>query len=346
MNTIQRTQSLSLKELLRPGCTIGPPQHSDEWHALRSLDPGRNPQFVIGASDAATVLGVNPYKTPLRLYYEIQGLVDRDPPNLAMKRGTLLEPVVMQIWVEESGQGVVECLPMLMSIEYPYIAASIDGVTDDGQAIVEIKTTTKAMYRPESWDHLDGPPKYFGDHDDHIPYNYYLQVQQQMLVSGIQVAYLAVMFDPRTVKFYRIEGSMAVQEEIKEALTKFYIDTINNQEPVIEPHPALKSDVAGIFPVEEKKEVYLSDAAAEAYQKYEQLSLDAARISAEMDALKAVIVAEAKDASTAHIPGTGMALRRTEVEESFWTDEDVRKAARKCGTVKRKGYVRTTFVKS
>ena len=65
----------------------------------------------IGGSDAAAVMGLSKWKTPLDVFLEKRGeiatdFVDSEP----MKWGRLLEPVVRQEYAERSGE-VVRLVP-------------------------------------------------------------------------------------------------------------------------------------------------------------------------------------------------------------------------------------------
>src|SRR5690606_18657199 len=61
----------------------------------------------IGSSDAATVAGLNRWKTPLDLYLEKRGLVEPEPASEAAEWGTILEPTILREFARRNGLCVV-----------------------------------------------------------------------------------------------------------------------------------------------------------------------------------------------------------------------------------------------
>ncbi|KKK48976.1 hypothetical protein LCGC14_3139720, partial [marine sediment metagenome] len=60
-------------------------------------------QTGIGGSDAAAILGLSPYRSPLDVWQEKTGPVFELEDTPAMKRGRVLEPVAAEAYVEETG---------------------------------------------------------------------------------------------------------------------------------------------------------------------------------------------------------------------------------------------------
>ena len=58
----------------------------------------------LGGSDAAAVLGVNPYASPYSLWAEKTGRVPEKPDNEAMRLGRDLEDYVVRRWQEKTGK--------------------------------------------------------------------------------------------------------------------------------------------------------------------------------------------------------------------------------------------------
>lgn len=120
----------------------------------KALAVGLTPEQVaarrnsIGGSDAAAVLGVSPYKTPLEVYREKVGEKEPDPPTPAMKRGTVLEPIARALYVEVTGRKV-QRQPQQAHPSYPWMHTNVDGRIVgrkkddrpdlDGPGVLEIK---------------------------------------------------------------------------------------------------------------------------------------------------------------------------------------------------------------
>lgn len=140
-------------------------QNTPQWLALR--------QNFIGASDAPTILGLNPYKTIHELWEEKLGLRSAPTTNAAMQRGKDLEPVALEEFCATLAMEFEPCIVFHPTI--PFMMCSLDGRTLDQEYIVEIKCPGKADHQLA----LSGkvPPKYFP------------QLQHQLAVTGLKFAY-------------------------------------------------------------------------------------------------------------------------------------------------------------
>lgn len=137
-------------------------QGTPEWHELR-----RN---SIGASDAAAILGVSPWKSRYELWNEKVGNSAQEEPSYAMRRGAAMEPQALE---EYQKHCEAQFFPEVVFHEkYPFIMASLDGMSLDGTQAVEIKCPGKETHALA----LQGK----------VPDHYYAQLQHQMMVTGLQ----------------------------------------------------------------------------------------------------------------------------------------------------------------
>ena len=136
-------------------------QGSKEWLEWRHTG--------IGASDASTVMGDNRFESPEELLHAKKNRIN-EPPNEAMKKGTRLEPIARDLYISETGIKVVPLC--LQDKKYPWIIASMDGITKDFTHIVEIKCGKSAYWQARK---RIGPPDY-----------YYGQLQHQMMITGLK----------------------------------------------------------------------------------------------------------------------------------------------------------------
>ena len=135
----------------------------------------------IGGSDAAACAGLSRWMTPLEVYYNKTSDTDREEtPD--MRRGTLLEPVVRQMYADATGRAVTTPNKLIVSNEYPFMLANLDGIAaDHRERVLECKT---ARNRSE-W----GEPG-----SAEIPVEYLCQVQHYLRVTEFDVADVAVLF--------------------------------------------------------------------------------------------------------------------------------------------------------
>ncbi len=93
-------------------------QEKHEWLKER--------QTGIGGSDASVILGVNPFRTKTELWAEkIADTVTEIPPNPAMLRGLVLEPVAADLYVERTGRQVRR-QPMRRHAEHEFMIGNVD----------------------------------------------------------------------------------------------------------------------------------------------------------------------------------------------------------------------------
>ena len=125
------TQSFSLKaKTVNTAYTVvNLKQGTTEWLEWRSNG--------IGASDAPAIMGENPWKSPAHLLSEKLGTARKFGGNAAMARGTALEPEARKRY--EAISEVCVTPACLQSNRHEWQRASVDGLAEDGNAVVEIK---------------------------------------------------------------------------------------------------------------------------------------------------------------------------------------------------------------
>lgn len=111
-------------------------QGSREWLELRKKS--------ITATDIATIMGVNPYKTPYQLWQEKLGIKEPDTENDAMRRGKSLEPIALESFCRLKGKYYEPAV--VVGRFCPWAMASLDGICDAGLSIVEIKCMGKSNH--------------------------------------------------------------------------------------------------------------------------------------------------------------------------------------------------------
>tara|TARA_Y100000310_G_scaffold91502_1_gene88897 strand:+ start:895 stop:1833 length:939 start_codon:yes stop_codon:yes gene_type:complete len=127
----------------------------------------------IGASESGSILGINPYKTAVDVYYEKVDKVTDFPDNLNMWLGRELEPVIKKRFEEESGFKVRNDHKIRVDKEHSFMTTNLDGMVVGEKVHVEYKALGR-------WD---------GD----IPDYYFSQVQHQIMVLDSEYAYFVVL---------------------------------------------------------------------------------------------------------------------------------------------------------
>ncbi len=163
---------------------------------------------VIGGSDVAAIMGMNPWKTAYRVYQEKRKEVEDWQGNQATDWGKRMEPALRQWYSDVTGRPVRLPDKIIVSGKYPFMGASLDGYTDDGR-IVEIKTARNVR----GW----GEPG-----TNEIPEYYVLQVQHYMIVTGFEVTDIPVSIAGGPPELYEVPADRELQEMIIEVCANFW----------------------------------------------------------------------------------------------------------------------------
>lgn len=117
--------------------TVNLAQGSEDWLEWRKKG--------IGGSDAYILMGDVPYwATPADLLAEKKGRKYR-PATERMLRGTRLEPTARELYIARTGTFITPVC--VISDMHPWRRASLDGISDDGTLIVEIKCPNDAAHK-------------------------------------------------------------------------------------------------------------------------------------------------------------------------------------------------------
>lgn len=171
-----------------------------EWLALRST--------YIGGSDAAAVVGLNPFSSPYALWAEKTGQIPGFAGNLAAEVGTYLEEFVAQKFAAETGKKIRKCKQSFFNTDYPFAIANIDREIVGEDAGLEIKTTSELNMK-----------KFKGGE---YPANYYCQCVHYMAMTGKKRWYLAVLIGNRDFRWFTIERDEAEIAALMEAEADFW----------------------------------------------------------------------------------------------------------------------------
>ncbi len=195
-------------------------QGSPEWLAYRLAK--RN------ASESAAVMGLSPWQTPYQLWLAKTGRATTKVTP-AMQRGTDLEPAARVAYEERTG---LVMQPLVL--EDGIYSASLDGMTLDGELIVEIKCPVRGS-RSDLWQDVLAAK---------VPEHYMVQIQHQLMVSGAVTAHLWV-YDGSAGILHEIVRDDGLMEGIRAAWDGFqqYLDG-DTPPPLSEADTVLRADVA------------------------------------------------------------------------------------------------------
>jgi len=168
----------------------------------------------VGGSDAATVLGINPYTTAYELYLDKIGEAPpEDETFLKESRywGSVLEEPVANRYAEETGYKIQKSNNLIRSKEHPFMLANIDRkvVGEDRKIGFEAKTAA----RPDGWGESGS---------SEIPAYIMCQCQHYLAVTGYDHWDLAVLIGNRDYRQYRINPIESIINDLIQAEEEFW----------------------------------------------------------------------------------------------------------------------------
>jgi len=150
----------------------------------------------IGASEAAAVLGVDPWKSPFQLWSEKIGIVDQDDlsENEAVEFGIRLEQPVAMAYADRTGRNVAMWPPYCIArhSQIDWMCCTPDATQIDeirGEGLVQVKTTS--AWKQHEW--AEGPPL-----------AYLVQCQHELAVTGHDWTTLVVLIGGQRLRFFDI----------------------------------------------------------------------------------------------------------------------------------------------
>jgi putative phage-type endonuclease len=173
----------------------------------------------IGASEVATVVGLNPWETPYQLWRRKKGIDKAKNETFAMKAGHYLEDAVAQFWHDETGREIIKSSAvdfMFVDEAKPYLRVSPDRTfwlddkvrNDDNKGILECKTTQMPV-----------------DPED-LPKHWFIQVQMNLGVANYEHGSLAWLCSGREFGYKDIAFVPDFYGWLVEEVTKFWTDNI------------------------------------------------------------------------------------------------------------------------
>lgn len=230
------------------------PKDRAEW--LKYRESG------IGSSEVATIVGLNPYETPLQLWRRKVGLDAPKQENFAMKAGHYLEDAVVQFWKDETGREVIKRSAgdwLIVDRDRPFLRVSPDRTywlpdtvhSTVNKGILECKTTQKSI-----------------DPDD-LPKHWVCQVQYQLGVAGYAQGSLAWLCSGREFGYKDLAFVPDFYQWLEESAERFWRDNILAK---VEPQPISVADILLKYGRHtDGKMIETSDEVFEAYTKLKEV---------------------------------------------------------------------------
>lgn len=200
--------------------TLTATANTDEWLRLR--------KGFVGASEVACILGLSRYSTPLGIYNDKLNPNVHDDMTEWQEWGHRLEDAIATWVADAQGLVVLPSPGLLQSVTYPWLGATPDRVTENGEP-VELKTSDRFM--ADDW--VDG-----------VPDHYRVQVLVQMIVLGARRGYLAVLHGGNRPEFFTIDWDQVVVDQIISITRDFWQNHVMAK---IAPEPTTSEELGLVF---------------------------------------------------------------------------------------------------
>ncbi len=268
-------------------------------------------QSGIGGSDAAAVVGLSKYRTPLDVYREKIGEAEPFEQTDAMYFGTLLEDVIAGEYARRTEQQVRRVNKTFRHKDLPYMMAHVDRMIVGKKKGLECKTAGK-WFKREDW----------GDEgSDLVPPDYLLQCQHYMEVIDLHEMDLAALLAGNDWRIYTLKRDAEIGAMLRDVYKQFW-KLVQDRTP---PEPKTIGDLAWLYPKDNGQSVITTDAVALAVTELGEVNEKAAALKKRQDELKLAINHHMKDA-TLLIGQDGRELATLKAQSTSRIDEKRLKA--------------------
>jgi putative phage-type endonuclease len=197
----------------------------------------------IGASEISVLLGASEWESNLNLYYRKIGEAPDDDNEESewLFWGKALEDKIRAELCRRAGVELIHEGVLLRSNLHHWALATPDGLTTDGEP-VESKNIAWG-YDATEW-------------AEQIPENYYLQCQQQMLVTGAsRCLFGALLWGSKLIWEWVPRDEQAIQRIIA-AGQRFWRQVEKREPPLSDGHPGARRILGKLAVVENKLELF------------------------------------------------------------------------------------------
>lgn len=292
----------------------------------------------LGSSDAAGILGLSKWKSPLDVWRAKVGQLDAeaiDPDREKLfRRGHLLEPVIRTMAVEDYDLVLMGHGRRWTDREHAFMRAEIDfeayelvcGIAGD---FINCECKSVSPFTAHEWGEQD---------TDEIPIEYHAQVMYALMVTGRPRAYVFALFGADKLVRYIVERDEETIAGMRAACVAFWHDHVLAGIP---PEPQDLDDVDFLFRKVRGRKVMASPEAAEAVERYRLLglqikALEDERDLAKLDAVEFLLDAcreatgdpEAEEDAELIDPDTGRTLATYKLQRGAYLDQKRLKAER------------------
>ncbi len=198
----------------------------------------------IGGSDAAAIVGLNPYTSRYELWADKLGRLPPKEENEAMRIGKDFEDYVAKRFCEATGKKVRRERNIIINTDFPFAHANVDRMIIGEKAGLECKTTSVLNLKKFN--------------DGNYPPVYYVQCQHYMMVTGLPKWYLAVLILGKEFLWFEIPRCETDIEALATAEKQFWEYVKAEKEPPVDGTASCSNAIGILYPDSEDTEIDLT----------------------------------------------------------------------------------------
>lgn len=242
---------------------------------------------ALGGSDAAAIMGMNPYSSPYTVWADKLGKLPEQEDNEAMRQGRDLEQYVADRFVEVSGKKVRRVNAILKNPELEWAHANIDRAVCGEQAGLECKTTSVFNLKKFK--------------NGEFPDTYYCQCMHYLAVTGWDRWYLGVLVLGQGFHVFVVERDESEILALMEKERAFWTLVEEETPPPMDGSEATSKALGKLFLGD--SEAYPLAFSEGFIESYLELKTQAARLEKQVEAVEQQMKLQLKDAEEGFAPG-------------------------------------------
>jgi putative phage-type endonuclease len=226
------------------------------------LGPPLDRSKFLGGSDAAAVMGVSPWATPVELWQEKTGRKRKDPEDpmraRMLARGHKLEPFIRDMAIDKlRDRGLqVELLATNQRYrdpEYSFLACEID---------FELRLTGDIV--------IGGELKKWGEVDsEDVPIEYAAQFMHGLMITGAQLCLVAALRSFDDVDIFWVKRDDETIAGMRAREVKFWQEHVLADTP---PDPYTFDDIKLLFPLDDGQAIEATEEIADKVAQHKQIT--------------------------------------------------------------------------
>lgn len=247
----------------------------------------------LGGSDAAAVLGVSPWMTPVQLWKLKTGRAEAQKPDprraRMLARGKKLEPVVLDMVLDKLAERGLQVELVARNAyhvdpEHDFLRCEID---------FELVVTGEVQIGTQYW-RLDGERvngdcktvhgfarRKWGDEDsEDVPIEYAAQFMHGLMITGRQLCLVAALIGLDDVQVFWVVRDQVTIDAMREKELAFWHDCVLGGRA---PDPIRFGDIKELYPVDNGRTVEATDEIAKAVERHRRLGIEIKMLQAERE---------------------------------------------------------------